>query len=124
MPNSIQYWKNPEKYRKKYTDWYKKPKNKERRKLGAKKYYKTDNGIKSRTISNWKQTIPPYKLQEGETWDFIYEEFNNAKFCNGCGICFDEVKSKRKCLDHNHDSGLIRGVLCSRCNKLDILSDI
>lgn len=33
-----------------------------------------------------------------------------------CAIC--SLPVKRACLDHDHDSGAIRGVACSGCNSL------
>ncbi len=124
MPNKETYWKNPEKYKKAYTDWYAKPESKQLRKKGARKYYKTPNGKKSKTIANWKATLPPYKLQEDETWEEIYIHYEEALECNSCQIPFNDVKGKKKCLDHNHDTGFIRAILCSRCNKLDIFSAV
>lgn len=122
MPDKITYWKNPDKYKKAYTDWYAKPESKKKRQIGAKKYYKTPNGIKTKTICNWKAA--GHKLQEGDTWENIYKEFVEATECNACQRPFDECKGKKKCLDHNHETGFIRAVLCSRCNKLDIFSEI
>jgi hypothetical protein len=122
MPDKATYWKNPEKYKKAYTDWYSKPESKELRKKGANKYYRTPNGKKSKTIANWKAA--GHKLQEGDTWETIYEEFNTAIECNACHIPFSQVKGQKKCLDHNHETGMIRAVLCSRCNKLDIFSAV
>tara|TARA_R110002051_G_scaffold308899_1_gene381183 strand:+ start:213 stop:581 length:369 start_codon:yes stop_codon:yes gene_type:complete len=122
MPNAVEYWKNPEKYKKAYTEWYDKPESKEKRKIGAKKYYKTPQGIKTKTINNWKSST--HVLEEGETWEYIYKEYLEATDCNGCQRPFEECKGKKKCLDHNHLTGFIRAILCSRCNKLDIFSAI
>lgn len=33
-----------------------------------------------------------------------------------CPICFEELDLKTCCLDHNHRTGFIRGVLCKDCN--------
>ena len=35
-----------------------------------------------------------------------------------CGICSNEMDflAKATCLDHSHNTGMIRGVLCQRCN--------
>lgn len=35
-----------------------------------------------------------------------------------CAICKNRPTSKRHAVDHDHASGLIRGLLCYRCNKL------
>jgi hypothetical protein len=35
----------------------------------------------------------------------------------GCAICFQENPTgNRLAVDHNHDTGEVRGLLCSRCN--------
>jgi hypothetical protein len=34
---------------------------------------------------------------------------------NNCAIC--GIQLKRACLDHDHKSGKIRGVLCFKCNS-------
>jgi len=39
-----------------------------------------------------------------------------TKFCNICGRLAAETETKRLVRDHNHKTGLIRGVLCDLCN--------
>jgi len=39
-----------------------------------------------------------------------------------CGICGEDLRDEEntnKHLDHNHDDGYVRGVLCRRCNLLE-----
>lgn len=33
-----------------------------------------------------------------------------------CAICGRELAGHRECVDHNHESGEVRGLLCHRCN--------
>ena len=36
-----------------------------------------------------------------------------------CGICPLEITVSEACLDHDHSTGFIRGVLCRNCNGLE-----
>ncbi len=33
-----------------------------------------------------------------------------------CQICNKKVADKDKCVDHDHETGIIRGILCMQCN--------
>ena len=33
-----------------------------------------------------------------------------------CDICKIDLEGKKKCIDHNHETGKVRGVLCHSCN--------
>lgn len=48
-----------------------------------------------------------------EQYDAMFEQQNNQ-----CAICGDSAgyKGKRLAVDHNHETGEIRGLLCDRCN--------
>lgn len=36
-----------------------------------------------------------------------------------CALCRMELKPAGACLDHNHSTGLVRGVLCRNCNGIE-----
>lgn len=84
--------------------------DKEKRKLRSKRY-REKNSLKSRmavwkrrainiTIGDYEET---YKKQEGK--------------CAICEVHESEFKSKL-CLDHNHENGNPRGLLCRKCNSV------
>jgi hypothetical protein len=50
-------------------------------------------------------------------FDALYEEYQNQSYCQVCGADFN--KKYDKCLDHDHDSGSFRFILCRRCNIQD-----
>lgn len=35
---------------------------------------------------------------------------------NKCKICGDDLSTVKSCIDHQHTTGKIRGILCHRCN--------
>lgn len=96
------YWKNPKERARKRREWY--ANNKERGKAvdlkcRFKKYY----GI---TLEQYDEMI---LAQENK--------------CAICGTSSPGGPGKRLCVDHNHITGQIRGLLCQKCNTLLGLSD-
>jgi hypothetical protein len=71
---------------------------------------------KERPEINWKSYL---KCTHGLTVE-RYNEMLGA--CNGrCPICrnpFDD-RARRPCVDHCHGTGMVRGILCSECNKAE-----
>jgi|DEB0MinimDraft_6_1074348.scaffolds.fasta_scaffold06391_3 hypothetical protein len=66
---------------------------------------------KTHTISNWK-----YRGVVGD-YDSLYEMYIKSTHCD---VCKKEYKNIRdRCLDHDHETGLFRQFLCTRCNVLD-----
>jgi hypothetical protein len=99
-----------------------------------KKYYYSDKGKKyfkkyrnsevNRAIQNrWKKkdyekrpeqyfeyNLKRYNITADEYWQ-MFEEQNGV-----CKVCNEEPGDKKLAVDHCHDTGEVRGLLCSRCN--------
>jgi len=55
-----------------------------------------------------------------EDWNTILTKQNNK-----CPICDCEFGKIKPCVDHNHQTGKIRGLLCRECNlSLQVIEDI
>lgn len=78
----------------------------------SKEYRKTEKGIKSKTISLWKSRGVIH-----ENFDELYDHYISTNNCEVCNYEFDE--NNWKCLDHDHDTGETRYVLCNSCNCFD-----
>ena len=86
---------------------------------GRKEYfknYKRKHPFKRRGSKLWRK----YKLTL-EQYDEMFEQQNGK-----CAICSEvSLGVKRLCVDHNHKTGKVRGLLCNRCNiKLGIVEDV
>lgn len=78
------------------------------------KIYKTrDYFIKNKTNINYS-----YKTKYGITYQQKQElilKQNNKCLC--CGVDFETIRRLQHiCIDHDHITGVIRGVLCNNCN--------
>ena len=74
--------------------------------------FKLCNGHKPKTKYQWKKLGMKFTEDEFKTW---YEQYIYASNCN---ICNEKFKSKRdRNLDHDHDTGKIRDIICRSCNN-------
>ena len=106
-------YKDPEKRKEKQKEYYLKNKEKTKEKgkeyyLKNKEYYQSPIGKKKHTISRWK-----YKGLIADNIDELYERYKNSTNCELCG---HDYSFSKKCLDHDHNTGLFRNVVCHKCN--------
>ena len=53
-------------------------------------------------------------------YQMLYEIYINTHNCEKCSVSLDnDIIKQTKCLDHDHDSGLFRAILCWDCNIRD-----
>lgn len=76
--------------------------------------FSTDNSRKDKKNPRCNGCLKAYRVNKAfgittEEYDFYFQEAN--KMCFACG------STKNLVLDHNHDTGEIRGVLCNPCNR-------
>lgn len=78
--------------------------------------------VQSRRVRVCDYCLPEYQLkqQEDKRWSVIRKEAYNelvGKFGERCMICGFVPDKKRLCVDHDHDTDVIRGLLCNWCNR-------
>ena len=102
-------------------------KDPEKRKAYLKKYNEgrkdkiknyQDNNHNVVIVSNWKSY--GIKLRDDEDWDSVYIQWFIQEKCDDCEceLTFGSYGRSRKCLDHDHETGFIRGIVCTGCNLL------
>ena len=87
--------------------------HKEQRKEYDKIYSTTEKGKKVRKINTWK-----FIGVISDDYDELYDKYINATECELCKTPIIEGRGLigKKCLDHNHETGEFRNILCGHCN--------
>jgi len=66
---------------------------------------------KTRTNYNWKRSGMIFTPDEFEE---IYNKYIYSTNCELCDVLFPN--SRNRCLDHCHETGKIRNIVCNKCN--------
>jgi hypothetical protein len=81
--------------------------NKDKRSARA-KAWREANPEKSKAIEYFKDY--PVATQAD------YQHYLDTTHCECCGVKLEGIGKQRKCQDHDHTTGRLRGVLCNSCN--------
>jgi len=83
-------------------------------------YRQTEQGHKNLMIGKWR-----HSKMTSDDWDNTYEIYKLTTNCNYCNVELTTGRGRySKCLDHNHSTGEIRGVLCKLCNLRNVYEKI
>ncbi len=75
-------------------------------------YERSPNRKKKKILWNWKDRGLIHDNMEE-----LYKHYLNTLSCNVCKVEF--TKNNKRCLDHDHDTGEFRAILCNSCNVFD-----
>lgn len=73
--------------------------------------YRKQNSLDTKHQNRMYQKKHKYGLSEEQYLD-MFKQQNNS-----CAICKTSFKKTKACVDHNHITGIVRGLLCNNCNK-------
>lgn len=110
-------------------EWY--AKNKERESVKRRSYYEANKEVIKLRAKTWESQNPIRVKERG--WKRKGIEITHAEYeamlvqqeyrCAICGVHASEL-DRALCVDHDHKTGQVRGLLCNNCNRsIGLLQD-
>ena len=127
---------NKEKIREKQKAYY--LKNKEALKKYRKEHYQENKDVYIERVREWAKNNKEARKNNilKSKYNITLDDYNKmfdeqTGCCFGCGKHQSEIE-KPLCVDHCHETGLVRGLLCDKCNcalgfvndRVDILENL
>ena len=109
------YQKNKSKFNKRT------PEENERRNRERRERYAADSAYRQKCKDNAKRSPEKRRQRTIEAYGISVERYGDLLSeanwkCQICGTTHSDTQRKRLHIDHCHQSGRVRGVLCSKCN--------
>ena len=85
-----------------------------------KEFRASEVGKKSARISCWKQMGVI-----SDDYDALYDKWKTTTHCEECNVELVEGNNKanKKVIDHDHETGLFRNIICHKCNAIRGIKD-
>ena len=106
------YEENKDKIRESYKKYYEE--NKDKILENQKEYYKSPEIKKNKLKNTWKT-----RGLNMENFEEIYKRYCKTTNCDNCGVLLTKHRKNNntfKVMDHDHQTGEFRNVLCHLCN--------
>lgn len=105
-----------------YKKWYEK--NVDKKRAYSRAYYAANKEKRKQVAREYKAKNPGFwrKSHIKRLYGITVERVEEMRIAQGnkCAICADEFsnekKGKKLHIDHCHSSGVVRGLLCQKCN--------
>tara|TARA_R110001583_G_scaffold1015_7_gene8800 strand:- start:52 stop:411 length:360 start_codon:yes stop_codon:yes gene_type:complete len=88
--------------------------NSEIRNEKAKIYRQTPQGQMNERVTKWKKRGVLDSFNDN--YKTLHKIYISTKFCENCNYELNINGRTRKCLDHCHQTGCFRNILCNSCN--------
>ena len=88
------------------------PMTKEEKKIYNAWYRQTPQGKMAHKIGDWKRL--GLICDTKDDYELVYFTWLHSETCEDCNKPY--TTKNFKCMDHNHDNGVFRNILCNPCN--------
>jgi hypothetical protein len=99
--------------REKRLEYHKQQRSTEEHKMYMKEFRASEAGIKSARITKMKQCGII-----SDDYEALYEKWKETTNCEECNVELvgGNKGGNRKCIDHDHETGAFRNIICHECN--------